>query len=215
MDARLTEISLSEALRYVGVRGPADETLMADMQRCAEKLREMARPRACWRLFPLREDGLLEGTALRLEGADIREFLSGADQVILMAATLGAEAETLLQRSQRQNMADAILLDALASAAIENVCDNLCEDLAREFFPRQLTSRFSPGYGDFPLEQQGMLCAVLNVNRALGITLTPGGLMIPQKSVTAVIGVSEEPGKRLAGCATCQQADQCQYCRLK
>ena len=71
--------------------------------------------------------------------------------------------------------------------------DNLCADLAREFAPRRLTSRFSPGYGDFPLSQQAELCAVLNVNRLLGITLTPGGLMVPQKSVTALIGVSEDP----------------------
>ena len=193
MEARLTEISREEALRYLGVRGTADEALRRDLDRCAEALRFSAVPRAVWKLFDREADGLLRGTCFRPQGEDIRRHLSGSSQVILMAATLGAETETLIRRAQGVCMADAVILDTLASAAVENVCDNVCADLAREMAPRRLTVRFSPGYGDFPLEQQRELCEVLNVSRRLGVTLTPGGLMIPRKSVTAVIGVLDEP----------------------
>ena len=190
MEARLTEISLPEALRYLGVRGEPDARLREDLVRCAGELRGAARPRACWRIFPWEGDGPLRGTFFRPAGEDIRRFLAGCGQVILLAATLGTEAETLLLRAQRRRIADAALLDALASAAVENVCDNLCADLAARLFPLRLTPRFSPGYGDFPLSQQRELCAVLDVSRLLGVTLTPGGLMVPQKSVTALAGVS-------------------------
>ena len=215
MEARLTEIPVEEALRYMGVRGVPDPRLAADAARCRETLFAEARPRAVWRVFPLRPDGALDGTAFRLEGRDVRSWVRGADRVILMAATLGAETETLIRRAQRRDMADAMILDALASAAIENVCDNLCADLAREMAPASLTGRFSPGYGDFPLARQKELCAVLNVSRALGISLTPGGLMIPQKSVTAVLGVLP-PGcgsgaETGPACARCTLSDQCTF----
>ncbi len=211
MEARLTEISQAEALRYMGVRGEPDGQLRTEMGRCAEKLAAAAQPRAVWRLFDLKEDGTLSGTSFRPEGNAVRRLLSGGDQAVLMAATLGTETEILIRRAQGENMAAAVILDALASAAIENVCDNLCKDLAAELAPRKLTSRFSPGYGDFPLAQQKELCSVLNVTRLLGITLSPGGLMIPQKSVTALMGVSDRQTLSAAGCEGCTQAVNCLY----
>ena len=218
MEAVLTEISREEALRYLGVRGEPDAALRADLDRCAELLTAQARPRAVWKLFRREADGTLEGTSFRPAGQDIRRFLSGCGRVILLGATLGAEAETLLRRAQTLVMGDALLLDALASAAVENVCDNLCRDLEARFSPESLTSRFSPGYGDFPLSQQRELCAVLDLSRRLGVSLTPGGLMIPQKSVTALIGVraaesNPSAGAEFprAGCEACALSDHCQY----
>ena len=129
-----------------------------------------------------------------------------------MAATLGAETDTLLRRAQARSMADAVILDACASAAIENVCDNLCADIEAALAPMCLTDRFSPGYGDLPLGQQGALCRLLDAERRIGLTLTDGGLMLPQKSVTALMGVSPAPvKKRGRGCAYCDRLGACQY----
>ena len=211
MKARLTEISREEALRYMGVRGKPDEAMEADVERCEEKLRAAVRPRAIWRLFALETDGTLAGTAFHPEGEDIRKLTAGCSHAILFAATLGTETETLIRRAQGVDMADAVILDALASAAIENVCENLCADLKKELAPCRLTSRFSPGYGDFPLVQQRDMCNVLNTSRTLGITLTQGGLMIPQKSVTALIGVGEKMTETVSGCGKCMQAEYCLY----
>lgn len=212
MEARLTEIRRDEALRYLGIRGKPDPETERNLERCAEAVAASARPMAVWRLFETGADGLLKGTGFRPEGEDIRRVIRGGS-VILMAATLGAETERLIRRAQGMNMADALMMDALASAAVENVCDNLCADLAEYMAPRKLTPRFSPGYGDFPLEQQKIVCEVLNVGRRIGITLTPGGLMIPQKSVTALIGVREKDGEKPGGCAECRIREECRYRR--
>ena len=211
MEARLTRISQSEALRYLGVHGSPDSSLQADLDRCMGLLVSTVRPRVCWRLFPVAETGIWQGTSFCPEGTDIRKHMAGCNQAVGIAATLGSETETLLCRAQARDMADAVILDALASAAIENVCDNLCSDLALFLAPRKLTPRFSPGYGDFPLSQQRELCTVLNVDRLLGITLTPGGLMIPQKSVTAVLGVSGKEQDQKSGCENCILSDCCMY----
>ena len=109
-------------------------------------------------------------------------------------------------------MAQALILDAAASAAVENVCDNLCADLAETFAPHCLTDRFSPGYGDLPLSQQRDLFRLLDVTRRIGVSLSESGLMVPQKSVTALIGVSDRPQrKRSGGCETCTMSADCAY----
>ena len=212
MEARLTEISYAEALRYLGIRGFPSVDDSDSLSRCERVLRAAVHPRAVWKLFDLSSDGSLSGTSFRPEGESVRRLLQNCSGAILMAATLGAEVDLLLRREAQKSMADAAVLDALANAAIENVCDNLCLDMAREVSPRMLTPRFSPGYGDFPLAQQPAFCAVLDVQRRIGVTLTPGGLMVPQKSVTALIGVSDHPPVAAgAGCSSCPLSDRCLY----
>ena len=212
MEILLNGISRPEALRYLGMRGPLSADAEADLDRCEALLRRTVRPRAAWRCFDLLPDGTLAGTAFRPEGESVRDLLRGCSRTVLMAATLGAEADLLLRRTQEKNLADAAMLDALCNAAIEDVCDAFCADLAREMAPAFLTPRFSPGYGDFPLSQQPLFAAVLDLQRQLGITLTDSFLMTPQKSVTALMGVSDTPPPAQAGgCADCSFFDRCLY----
>ncbi len=213
MEARLSGIDRNEALRYMGFRGSTvPDALCTDLERCKSLLLQTARPRVLWRLFDLLPDGTLAGTDYRPSGQDIRDHLCGCDQVVLMAATLGTEAEALIRRAQKRDMADAVILDAAGSAAIENVCDNLCADLAETLSPRRLTDRFSPGYGDLPLSDQETIFRILELERRIGVSLTAGGLMIPQKSVTAFIGVADEPPEqRRRGCESCAHFHDCAF----
>lgn len=213
MDGRLTAINRNEVLLYLGWRGgDLDPALEADIARCEAQLMAAARPRVVWRRFSLDGDGNPVGTELRPEGRDVKDLLSGCEAVIFFAATLGAEAEALLRRAQLRDMAEAVILDACGSAAVENVCDNLCADLAAAEAPCFLTDRFSPGYGDLPFSQQPDFCRLLDVQRRIGVTLTDSGLMLPQKSVTALVGVSPVPVERRSrGCAYCELFSNCSY----
>lgn len=76
-----------------------------------------------------------------------------------MAATLGADVEQLLMHVQVSDMARALILDSCASAAVENLCDNLEADLRTQVEAEgcYLTDRFSPGYGDLPLPSRRLL----------------------------------------------------------
>ena len=212
-EARLTGIDRQETLRYLGFSGgPLPEAVLEQLEAAERELLRVSVPRAVWRLFDRGADGELSGTGFVPAGEDIKEFLKDCDQVILMAATLGMEAETLLRRAQAKDMAMALILDAAAGAAVENVCDNLCADLAEAFAPRFLTDRFSPGYGDLPLGQQEDLFRLLDITRRIGVSLTESGLMLPQKSVTALIGVSSRPqSRRGRGCDGCALSADCAY----
>ena len=213
LEARLTGINRQETLKYLGYQGgPLPEDVLEQLETGEREILRCAVPRTLWRLFGCDADGTLAGTGFTPAGEDIQEFLKDCDQVILMAATLGMEVENLLRRTQARDMALALVLDATASAAIENVCDNLCSDLEEAFIPRYLTDRFSPGYGDLPINQQAELFRLLDVSRRIGISLSESGLMVPQKSVTALIGVSDRPQtRRSRGCAECTMFADCAY----
>lgn len=164
----------------------------------------------------------LKDCALVLEGRDIVRHLRGAQAVAVMAVTLGTPLEQELRRLSLTDPPSEILLDAIATATVEVAADAAEALVAAEARARGLhaTWRYSPGYGDFPLETQRPLLAALDAQRRLGLSLTDSFLMIPTKSVTAVIGlVSEpepepepgtepEPGSR-PGCATCPLNDRC------
>ena len=128
--------------------------------------------------------------------------------------TLGSEAEELIARRQVTSMGDALILDSAASAAIENVCRNFEEDLSalEEFSDRFLTDRFSPGYGDLPLGVQKDFCEFLNARRRIGLTVTDSYLLVPQKSVTAVTGLSGKPQiRKFSGCESCAVKGRCVF----
>ena len=131
-----------------------------------------------------------------------------------MAATLGADVEQLLMHVQVSDMARALILDSCASAAVENLCDNLEADLRTQVEAEgcYLTDRFSPGYGDLPLALQGDFCALLDTQRRIGLTVSESSLLIPRKSVTALIGVADHPVTgSLAGCDTCLLREKCEW----
>lgn len=197
------KIDRAEALHYL--RCPPDGPLAPAVERMCALLERTSTPRTVWKRFDP------ASPPFPLPGKDVNALLAGCEGAVAFCATLGAEAEALLRRAQVRDLAEAVVLDACASAAVEAVCDGLCTALARRFAPLFLTDRFSPGYGDMPLDAQRALCRFLDTERRVGVTLTEGGLMLPQKSVTAVMGLSPGLRRHSRGCAGCGNLEHCEY----
>lgn len=213
-EGRLTSINPQEVLLYLGWKGgEPEDSLLSDIEGCARLVRSSARPGVIWRRFRVEDGCHIAGTSLTLEGEDIRRHLEGCEEAILMAATLGLGVESALMRMEVMDMAKALIMDSCASTAIENVCDNLESEL-REMVEKEglfLTDRFSPGYGDLPIGQQRSFCEVLNTQRRMGLAVSGSGIMIPRKSVTAILGISLTPRKRRSsGCANCNMFYRCE-----
>jgi hypothetical protein len=77
--------------------------------------------------------------------------------------------------------------------------------------------RFSPGYGDFDLSVQTNICDVLKTGKTIGVTLTDSLLMMPSKSVTAVVGLfrTEQPAQLSSGCVAGDAAGRCEGCAME
>ena len=93
-------------------------------------------------------------------------------------------------------------------------CDRINERIRLEADRDGLYTRprFSPGYGDLPLDLQKDISRILNMPKEIGVSLTQTLLMTPSKSVTALIGLSEKPGIcRKRGCEDCEASENCPY----
>lgn len=87
-------------------------------------------------------------------GTDLTRHLQGCDAVLLMAATLGSQVDSLLRRLELTDIAMAAAADALSSVLLEQICDELEAEWRAKFAAEHLylTGRYAPGYGDCPLE---------------------------------------------------------------
>lgn len=209
------ELNVSEALRYLGVRGAPDPALLSQLSAAADRLARAAPPRWVWRAYPLAfgpEGPALEGAGLALPGEMAARMLGGCARAAVLICTLGAAFEALLRAEQARGMARAALLDACGSAWVEAGCDEAQAEISARFPGLHPTDRFSPGYGDLPLSLQRDICGALDAPRRLGVQVTDSLLLNPSKTVTAVIGLSDRPQPaRIRGCAYCDLRENCQY----
>lgn len=210
---QLRDIPIREALHFLGWRGtPLEDGLIEQLRRLSDMVLREVQPRTVYRRFVIGAGGELTGTSLTPSGKDVGQMLAPCGEAVLLAGTLGAQSERLLLRTQAQDPAKAVLLDAVLSAGIEAVMDaqeaQLRASLLREGL--HLTDRFSPGYGDMPLAQSKEICEVLGTQRAIGLTVSASGILIPRKSVTAIMGVSASPvPRRPSGCEICNARETC------
>ena len=201
-----------EAIRYLGA-GAGDENLRRQAAAVAAELTAALKPRYVYRVFDLeREEKTirLAGTGVRLTGAAASTMLSQCHRAALLACTLGPGFDAMLRREQARDMGRAVMLDACGSAWVESGCNAAEEELRARLPGLFLTDRFSPGYGDLPLDIQPAVCAALDAGRRVGIHVSDSFLMNPMKSVTAVIGIADRPQMaRIRGCAYCAMAASC------
>ena len=144
---------------------------------------------------------------------NLARHLEGCRRVVLLAATLGTEADTLIRRFSVQDMEKAVIAQAICAAMIEAYGDEIESELAQkpEFDGLRPTARFSPGYGDFDIVHQKDILNMLHCSN-IGLTLTDGYMLIPSKSVTAVIGFSPEKcaAEAMGKCERCADT-QCTF----
>lgn len=192
---------------------------------CCRLVLDAAVPRMVYRAFPL-EQASPEGpfyignSQYSLEGQAITHHLQDCTHCVLLAVTVGVQVDGLIRKAQVTDMAKAVALDACASSLIEDLCDQANEKLAAAYGQQglELTSRFSPGYGDFPLEAQQLFSNLLQMEKKIGLTHSREYLLLPRKSVTAVMGLfpanqsqfgGSQPGNAIRACDTCAMRETC------
>lgn len=212
-EIHLEQINRSEAYRYMGFRGTKPDDGMEQMITEGEKrLLKAMHPRFVYDIFDLEdaEEGIrLAATTLVLRGEHIRRHLGGCTKAAILCATLSAEVDKLIRKSEIQNMLEAMILDALANAAIEQVCDGAEWYLSLDTMEYHRTWRFGVGYGDFPLDTQKEFLNILNAQKVIGVCATENSILTPHKSVTCVIGLSRKEVESTSSCANCNFREAC------
>ncbi|CAM3098141.1 methionine synthase [Lactococcus laudensis] len=189
----------SEVLRYLGYRRKQELTpdISALVDEMIMEVQNVSNARYLYQAYDFTLDEAnhaihLTNTDLVLQSKQLYSHLKHAKQVVLLAATLGIEVERQVRLYELSEMTKAFVLDAACVDYIEKICDLAEVDIDSQFTDSILNRRFSPGYGDLSLEVQPQFLKTLGADRQLGLTLTENYLMIPRKSVTAILGLFED-----------------------
>lgn len=198
---KLPPVDTREALRYAGVKESTPE-INELLQECIQLCQTILTPRVCYRFYPVtREDGLDLGFA-QTDSLALKRNLAGCEEIVLFAATIGLEMDRLIARYAHVSPSKSVMLQAIGAERIESLCDAFENELIRQ--GHELGTRFSPGYGDLPLELQRDIFAALDCSRQIGVSLNDSLLMSPSKSVSAIIGLNGETSERCVhNCALC------------
>ncbi len=172
--------------------GPSDtadyDAFIGEISVAADNIAKAVHYRCCYMETAIKDfkNDCIDLGFLQLNSKNLCKHLTGCTHVILFAATLGSEVDRIIAQHSVLHPVRAYFIDQIALFAIENWCDDIERIVCGE---RSSRSRFSPGYGDLSIELQKPLLSVLQANTKIGLSLTESYLMIPAKSVTAIIGI--------------------------
>ncbi|MEG1849400.1 MAG: hypothetical protein RR197_02470, partial [Oscillospiraceae bacterium] len=144
---RPIEIDRAEALRYL--RGGDGNEVADDLERAISELHRALHPAAAAAVFALVPDGGMPTLGgLSLPGASIARHLVGCARCAILGVTLGFEVDRLIAAAGQLSPYRALLLDACATAAVEDLADQAAGLLSEQLPDAQgrQTWRFSPGY---------------------------------------------------------------------
>ena len=204
----LEKLNRNEAVRYLGGAGiRLNYRMDVLMDECEKAVLEKASPKYLYVEKDLPCPQIMGGK-------DIESHLNGCEKAIVMCATVGSEVDKLIRISQISDMARAVVMDSLASVAVEQVCNAFDKIIAEKYSDYNMTFRFSPGYGDYPIELQKIILQMLDAPTKIGLCTNDNFLLTPTKSVTAVLGLSKNPIERKKrGCAICSMRETCKFRR--
>ena len=212
-------IDREEVLRYLEYKGQdIDNNLIEIIEECRNLTKDRINPRYTFRVYSIKQKykGIieLEGTNLILESNDLYEILKDCNECILMAATLGINIEKDIKKYSCTELTKGIIIDSCATTAIEEVCDRVQNEIENNILKngQYLTFRYSPGYGDLSIEKNTEILTILNGQKEIGLTITNSGIMIPRKSVIAIIGITDKKVEQdKTSCSTCKNKSKCKF----
>ena len=137
------------------------------------------------------EDIVELSNGFKIHSTKFAAWVKNCRRIYLFVVTAGPLfSERTSQLISQEKLSMALVADAVGSAAAETCAEtanSYIESLEKD---HKLTKRFSPGYGDWDISHNGEVLKLLGADR-IGITVNEGGLMQPEKSVSAAIGVIE------------------------
>jgi len=228
-EEHLREITIKLASNYLRIGDNIPGDMLKELELAYDEIKENSNFKVIHRIFPIRirekantsnADYTKEnsdqkvlgknyyeivGTSMKIEDTctDFSLYTKDCDEVMLICATLSVELERFLRRQQLVSMSHTVVLDAVASAYLENVRDNYVEDL-------NLASHsfcFAPGYGDVPLALNKDIVRILEADKKIGVTVSDSNLFIPQKSIAGFIGIGNNLQKK--SCRNCVRFEGC------
>ena len=185
-------ININEVKRYLKIC--KSNTQSDDLiNECIIEIHKLANPRAvCIEDEISIFDDVIKFSFDTIKSQNLSKNLCCCKKAYIFCATIGVEVDRLIQKYAKIEPSKSVVLNSVASALIEEFCDYI-NNLLKE--KAELCPRFSAGYGDFSITHQKQLLDALNANKKIGVSLTESYMMLPTKTITAVIGIKNKYGE--------------------
>ena len=184
-------------LHYLNIYESPDEKTLSLIDECIQEVKEIAYFKATYKFFTLEHHPLkIKELDLLLDSDDLQFYFQACHQCMVIACTLGIQIDRRIKYYQHENMAKAVVMDAVSSRYLEECCDAYEKELKLE----KHSFRFAPGYGDLPLHLNIPLSKALQTDKLLGMAHNSGGLFVPMKSMIGIIGLGIETQKTCLSC---------------
>ena len=214
-NAQILKISPTETRRYAGLHNAQNFDEQSIIDAC-EDAQLFINVRGIWKMYNYNDETqmILSEPPVKIDGKSIGKHLKGCDKVICLAATVGEQIEQeVTKRFKIGEYVSSMLLDAAATTAVEQAADTMEKAIEQEVSKSGYTMRwrFSPGYGDWALTQQPDLFKLAGAEE-IGMKLSFAMMMIPRKSITAIIGLvknqsDSKKNKTSHNCKACDKLD--------
>ncbi len=186
------DIDFKEVLKTLGYEDESlDDSVKELLLICEKELKETINACFVYRVFDYC-DQEMKDSGFDLEGDTVKEHLNGCCKCICVCATLGSEVDNLIRKKQITSMAEAMMIDKIASYLVESVLDKAEEIIMNDYKGYEKTYRYGLGYGDFPITKQREFLNMLDANRQVGVHVNEASMLMPTKSVTCIIGIKND-----------------------
>jgi cobalamin-dependent methionine synthase-like protein len=139
----------------------------------------------------------------------IASGLENSVDIAILLCTVGQEiSKWSSELFKGDDPLKAYIADLIASIMVEKVADFVQHKIENEASLKRLriTNRYSPGYCGWDIIEQHKLFSLLPKN-FLGISLNKEALMIPVKSISAIVGLGANVEKKDYQCTDCERKD--------
>ncbi|WP_301860818.1 hypothetical protein [uncultured Megasphaera sp.] len=206
----LSSIDQTAVKEYASQRG--QDLSDHDVQEACKTVLRLASPQGVFQqgFYDQASQHLLCSHPFQLRSTQLVPYLEQAHIILIGAVTIGAAVEKEIDDAFLQhNVAGGVALDSAAAAATGTLLDQLTDYIRSisEDKGYKVVWRFSPGNGDWPAGQQTDVANAAGGSQ-IGMAVTPGGMLSPRRSLTALFGLHQADG--CAGsCSGCAMAGHC------
>ena len=182
------EVDIEQITRYACIGELTDE-LEKLTRECLSEVLDKLSYKVCYCKVPvIVDEEVVDFGFAKVKSRNLSKNLANCTSAILFAASIGIEIDRLIKKYSLLAPSKAVMFQSIGAERVESLCNTFNDEIDLEL--KNTKPRYSPGYGDFPLEFQREIFKVLNCPKNIGVSLSDNCLMTPSKSVTAIIGIN-------------------------
>ncbi len=206
------EVDIKEVLRFLGAgKSVASARTLKIIMTLINETRDMIKPvvlESEVSVIKSEQNSVQLSSGIELKSPKLARTLNNCQKVKVFVATVGEQVEEKINKLMDKNrFAEATIMDAIASVAVENTVDSYQSSIDLKLKSRAMstTLRFSPGYCDWDIKEQHKLFDTVDTSN-IGVALNENSLMSPRKSISGVFGIGSVEN------VSCKTSNPCMSC---